>query len=84
MTLVFNETMSFEIQRMSFETSGRVVRLFESQVAKATNGQKNGSAKKSIIVGRSSAETTPSLYYQSLVGFTLAITLIGSASACWD
>ena len=27
--------------------SGRVVRLFEIQVAKATNGQKNGSAEES-------------------------------------
>ena len=27
--------------------SGRVVHLFEIQVAKATNGQKNGSAKES-------------------------------------
>ena len=29
--------------------SGRVVRLFEIQVAKATNGQKNDSAEESII-----------------------------------
>ena len=29
------------------EGSGRVVRLFEIQVAKATNGQKNGSAEES-------------------------------------
>ena len=36
---------------------------------------------------RASAETTPSLYNQSLIDFTLAITLIESpcvTSACWD
>ena len=36
---------------------------------------------------RASAETTPSLYYQSLIDFTLAITLIESPcviSACGD
>ena len=32
-----------------------------------------------LAVARASAETTPSLYYQSLIDFTLAITLIGSA-----
>ena len=30
--------------------SGRVVRSFEIQVAKATNGQKNGSAEESIQI----------------------------------
>ena len=45
--LAFYETMSFEIQRMSSETSFRVVRSFEIQVAKATNGQKNGFAEES-------------------------------------
>ena len=40
-----------------------------------------------FTVSRASAETTPSLYYQSLIDFTLAITLIESPcviSACWD
>ena len=30
--------------------SGRVVRLFEIQVGKATNGKKNGSAEESRVV----------------------------------
>ena len=36
---------------------------------------------------RASAETIPSFYYQSLIDFALAITLIESPcviSACWD
>ena len=44
--LAFNEIMSFEIQRMS---SGRVIRLFKIQAAKTSNGQKNSSAKESIL-----------------------------------
>ena len=35
--------------------SGRVVRSFEIQVAKATNGQKNGSAEESILASLISA-----------------------------
>ena len=31
-----------------------------------------------FTVARASAETTPSLYYQSLIDFTLAVVLIGS------
>ena len=31
-----------------------------------------------FTVARASAETTPGLYYQSLIDFMLAITLIGS------
>ena len=48
--LAFNETMSFEIKRMSFEgpLSGRVVRLYEIQLAKATNRQKNCSEEESV------------------------------------
>ena len=40
-----------------------------------------------VTADRASAETTPCSYYQSLIDFTLAITLIESPcviSACWD
>ena len=40
-----------------------------------------------FIVARASAEITPSLYYSSIIYFTLAITLIESPcviSGCWD
>ena len=40
-----------------------------------------------FAAGRVSAEVTPSLYYQSLIDFTLAIKLLQSPcviSACWD
>ena len=48
--VAFNETMSFETQRMCSETSvGRVVHSSEIQVAKATNKQKNGSAEESSV-----------------------------------
>ena len=40
-----------------------------------------------FVADRASAETIASLYYQGLIDFTLAITLIESPcviSACWD
>ena len=55
----FNETMSFETQRMSSETSvGTVVRSLEIQVAKATNRQKNGSAVTSCLKSYFTGEVT--------------------------
>ena len=49
--LAFNETMSFEYKELECLLkrllSGSVVRSYEIQVAKATNGQKNGSAEES-------------------------------------
>ena len=35
------------------------------------------SLASTFTVVRASAETTPSLYYQSLIDFTLAVVLIG-------
>ena len=47
MNVAFNETISFETQRMSSETSvDRVVPSLEIQVTKATGRQKNGSAEE--------------------------------------
>ena len=52
--VAFNETMSFETQIMSSETSvsWQSRSLLRVQVAKATNRQKNGSAEESTLYTR--------------------------------